>query len=79
MTKEKGQGILTVRNDCHMGPEHHVAQAFLKQKKQKQATKQTNEKNKSKQKKKTLIVWIVTQSVNTNRIQVLTGQKATCI
>lgn len=52
MTKEKGQGILTVRNDCHMGPEYHVAQAFLKQKKQKQATKQTNEKNKSKQKKK---------------------------
>lgn len=34
-----------------MGPEYHVAQAFLKQKKQKQATKQTNEKNKSKQKK----------------------------
>lgn len=50
MTKEKGQGILTVRNDCHMGPEHHVAQAFLKQKKQKQATKQTNEKNKTKKK-----------------------------
>lgn len=33
-----------------MGPEHHVAQAFLKQKKQKQATKQTNEKNKTKKK-----------------------------
>lgn len=42
------------------------------------------EKNKNKQpnkqmKKKKLIVWIVTQSVNTNRIQVLTVQKAAYI
>lgn len=29
MTKAKGQGIVTVRNDYHMGPEQQVAQAFL--------------------------------------------------
>lgn len=36
-----------------MGPEHQVAQAFLRQKKQKQATKQI--------KKEKLIVWIVAE------------------
>lgn len=46
--KGKRTGILTVRSDCHMGPEYQVAQAFLKQK-QKQANKQTK-----------LIVWLVT-------------------
>lgn len=46
--KGKRTSILTVRSDCHMGPEYQVAQAFLKQK-QKQANKQTK-----------LIVWLVT-------------------
>lgn len=40
--KGKRTGILTVRNDCHMGPEHQVAQAFLKQKQKQKQTKKTH-------------------------------------
>lgn len=29
MTKAKGHRIVTVRSDYHVGPEQHVAQAFL--------------------------------------------------
>lgn len=40
--KGKRTGILTVRNDCHVGPEHQVAQAFLKQKQNKTHSMATN-------------------------------------